>query len=149
MRHKRPRLKQPNHTPIEADTHAPAVAPNIGTQSSGAEPENTSIKEADKSPSDVANDNTAPLKPEQATPENPSDSRNGTAQAEAAKDPLASNSRLHTPSRNLPTNTAKGGVHMMTTRFTSHEIEQERYGYGGRNFRERGGLEVLHFSKSE
>jgi len=144
-------MKQPKQTPIEADTHAPAVAPNTGTQTPGAEPENASTKDVGELPSDVTNDNSSPLKPEpsQATPETPSDSRNGTAQAEAAKASLVSNSRPLTPSSNRAMNTANGGVYMMTTRFTSHEIEQERYGYGGRNFRERGGLEVLHFPKSE
>lgn len=39
---------------------------------------------------------------------------------------------------------AQDGALLVTTTLSFHETEQERYGYGGRSFRARGGIELLH-----
>ena len=147
MRRKRPRAKPSNPTPKEANTLPQAVAPSMATQSESAEVENSATREAvGNTPRDASNGNSATPMPEtsQTAPENPSDSRNGTDQAEAVRGSSAPTSMIP-PSSNVEAKKSNDSVLKMSTRFTSHEIEQERYGYGGRNFRARGGIQVLHF----
>lgn len=79
---------------------------------------------------------------------------NGAPRTDAAREPLALGPAAGEPpapearavvAPDLAATEARDGTLFVATALSFHEIEQERYGYGGRSFRARGGLELLHF----